>query len=105
MQWGFPTGMDTVAIRYLSGPNWEIQPFIVDLQPGAQLEGLRHAGDEFIHCLSGEPTLVVNGVSYPLAPGDTVTLPSRANHSYVNPGDQPARLIGGARHYASSPHD
>jgi transcriptional regulator with XRE-family HTH domain len=91
----FPTGMDTVAIHYLSGPSWGVQPFKVDLQPGARLEGLRHLGDEFIHCLVGTPTVVVDDIEYPLRPGDTVTLPSRATHSYLNPAQEPARLIGG----------
>lgn len=91
----FPTGLDTVAVRYLSSPSWAVQPFRVDLDPGARLEDLRHPGDEFLHCLAGEPTIVVDGRPYPLAVGDTVVVPSETTHSYFNLTPSAATLVGG----------
>lgn len=97
----FPGDGEAVTIRYLSSPSWEVQPFLVDLAPSGTLEDLRHPGDEFIHCLSGMPTVVVDGSAHLMHPGDTVTLPSRATHSYINSADIPARLIGAVRRYGA----
>ncbi|HEX5193743.1 MAG TPA: cupin domain-containing protein [Solirubrobacteraceae bacterium] len=97
----FPGDGEAVRIRYLSSPSWEIQPFLVDLAPAGTLEDLRHPGDEFIHCLTGLPTVVVDGTAHLMHPGDTITLPSRATHSYINSADAPAQLIGGVRRYAA----
>lgn len=91
----FPTGMDTIAIRYLSSPSWGVQPFLVDLMPAAKFEDLRHPGDEFIHCLTGTPTVVVDGKPHPLQPGDTIVVPSEMSHSYFNLTSEPATVIGG----------
>jgi transcriptional regulator with XRE-family HTH domain len=90
----FPTGMDSVDIRYMASPSWEVQPFRVQLEPGARFEDLRHPGDEFIHCLEGNPTMVIDGASYPMDPGDTVVVPSEHVHSYFNKTNSRAIVVG-----------
>ncbi len=50
----------------------------------------------------GAPTIVIDGNRFAMKPGDTVMLPSRAEHGYMNPGRTTARLIGAARHITES---
>ena len=92
-----PTESDDVSISYLSSPSWSMQPFLVRLQPGAHLESLSHSAEEFVHCMSGSPTIVVSGREYPMAPGDTLFLRASAKHAYVNDTRGIAILLGAVR--------
>lgn len=86
-----------VEVVYIPAPEWSAQPFTVRLKPGARLEDIAHAGEEFFHCVSGNPTVEVNGHRYELQPGDTVFVPPRARHSYANAGPTDAVFLGAAR--------
>jgi transcriptional regulator with XRE-family HTH domain len=89
-----PHGSDDAEVRYLSSPSWQMQPFLVRLEPGSELASLAHAGEEFIHCVSGTPAMVVDTTTYPLTPGDTLFLPEYVHHSYSNYGKKTATLVG-----------
>jgi quercetin dioxygenase-like cupin family protein len=90
-----------VDVVYIPAPDWSAQPFMVTLKPGAHMDDIAHTGQEFLHCLSGNPKVEVNGRAYELRPGDTVFIPRRAQHSYSNPGRGNAVILGAARRAAS----
>lgn len=99
-----PRAGDEVIVSYLASPSWTMQPFLVRLLPGAHLDSLSHAAEEFLHCVSGQPTMIVGGEKRPLSPGDTLFLPPHAEYSYTNPGAQPAVLVGAVRREKSGDH-
>jgi quercetin dioxygenase-like cupin family protein len=88
------TNVEGVEIRYLASPSWTMEPFRVQLEPGASLTGLSHASEEFIHCIEGHTTLVVGDESHNVGPGDTLLVPPLAEHAYVNDSDGVVILIG-----------
>lgn len=91
-----PSSAPGADVRYLSTASWPIQPFLVTLAPGGRLEGLAHAGAEFIHGLEGTTTMLVNGERFELNPGDTLVIPERVEHAYLNETDATVRIVGGA---------
>ncbi len=92
-----PSSPPGVEVRYLSTASWPIQPFVVTLAPGGRLDGLAHAGAEFIHGLEGTTTMLVNGDRFELNPGDTLVIPEEVEHSYLNETDATSRIVGGAQ--------
>lgn len=92
-----PTNVEGVEILYLASPSWPMEPFLVRLEPGAQLTGLRHAAEEFVHCVEGHPTLHVGAFEQAMAPGDTISVPSLAEHAYINASTEKALLVGAVR--------
>lgn len=90
-----PRTRNDPKVTYLTSPSWQLQPFRIEIAPGARLEGLSHAGEEFIHCIEGGTiTMTINGRDWKLAPGDTVVVPPRANHSYRNDSRRLAVAVG-----------
>lgn len=92
-----PRAGDDVVVAYLSSPSWSMQPFLVKLHSGARLESLAHNVEEFLYCIEGRPQMTVAGDVRDMAPGDTLFLPAHVEHSYANPGKEPAVLIGAIR--------
>jgi transcriptional regulator with XRE-family HTH domain len=92
-----PHPVDGVEVSYLSSPSWTMQPFLVRLRPGASLESLTHATEEFVHCVRGTPTMVVMGQVKELRPGDTLVLPAHSEHTYMNGGSEEAVFVGAVR--------
>ena len=89
-----PSSSEGVEVRYLSSPSWRMQPFLVRLAPGHDLDALAHRGEEFVHCMEGSPTMTVDGQPHPMKPGDTLFIPEYAEHSYTNTGSADAVLVG-----------
>jgi quercetin dioxygenase-like cupin family protein len=81
-------------VIYLTSPSWQLQPFRIEVEPATKLEGLSHAGEEFIHCIAGVLTMTISGREWELHPGDTVVVPPRAQHAYRNDRDVLAVGIG-----------
>jgi mannose-6-phosphate isomerase-like protein (cupin superfamily) len=104
-QYSFPTGIPGVELNYLASPSWAMQPFHIVLQPGARLDSLRHAGEEFIYCQQGRTVLTVAGRDYTLQAGDTIYLPGGSDHTYSNPGKQVTHLLGGTMRTAGPSRD
>lgn len=44
-----PRDEDDVEVIYLASPSWSMQPFKVELGPGATLDSLAHPTEEFVH--------------------------------------------------------
>lgn len=92
-----PHASDEVVVSYLASPSWSMQPFLVQMQPGASLAGLSHPGEEFLFCLEGGPTMIVNGEERTLGAGDTLYLPAHVEHTYANHSGAVAVLVGAVR--------
>lgn len=81
-------------VVYLTSPSWQLQPFRIEIEPGASLNSLSHAGEEFIHCVAGEVEMTVTGRTWTLSTGDTIVIPPRAQHAYRNAGTSLAIVVG-----------
>jgi len=93
-----PTDSDDVIVTYLSSASWTMQPFLVRLAPGSHLDSMAHGSEEFVHCVSGAPTIIVDDVDeYAMSPGDTLFLHSGTKHTYLNDTRAVAELVGAVR--------
>ncbi|CAH2903775.1 MAG: Transcriptional regulator, MerR family [uncultured Paraburkholderia sp.] len=64
------------------------------LQPGAESSGFyAHKGEEFIHVLSGEFHISLDGVENSLKPGDSVAFESQRPHAWRAGNDEPTILV------------
>ena len=82
---GRAQGLSKIGIHY------EIQP------PGSR-SSFPHAEseeDEFVYVLKGRPDVWIDGVLYPLEPGDSVAFPAGTGiaHSFLNNSDEDMHLI------------
>lgn len=84
-----------VTVDYLPVPVAAIQPFRLTLQPGATLGDLRHATEEFFHCVEGKATLTIDGESFRITAGDTAYVPANTPHAWDNPHGTRCLLTGG----------
>ena len=89
-----PRSHSDPKVTYLTSPSWQIQPFRIEIEPGASLESLAHAGEEFIHCVAGRVEMTITGRVWTLETGDTIVVPPRAQHAYRNDGDELAVVVG-----------
>jgi quercetin dioxygenase-like cupin family protein len=89
-----PRSQGDPKVTYLTSPSWQIQPFRIEIDPGASLESLAHAGEEFIHCVAGAVEMTIAGRAWILEAGDTIVVPPRSQHAYRNHGDVPAVVVG-----------
>lgn len=97
-----PSSMPGAEVQYLATASWPIQPFLVTLAPSARLEGLAHAGTEFVHGIEGSMTMIVDGARYDVTPGDTLVIPEQVEHAYLNETSAAARVIGGVQRPAET---
>ena len=60
----------------------------IEVAPGHLMKGMPHAPGtkEYFHCIAGEFTIKVSGVSYMVKKGDTLAFPGQASHHYFNDG-------------------
>jgi len=56
----------------------------LELDAGAKVPVHRDPTEEFIHVLAGSGSMVIDGVTYPVRPGDTVYMPANAEVSFEN---------------------
>ncbi|WP_344973149.1 XRE family transcriptional regulator [Streptosporangium fragile] len=84
-----PDGRYTV----LSGPQAGVSVMRVELPPGRQSEEARHAGEEWLHVLSGSARFVLDGEPILLEEGDAVHFDSGRPHSLANDGGGTATVL------------
>jgi len=90
-----PSGEAGVALLLLATHSSNVsQPFIVELAPKTQLDGLAHSGDEWIICAGGTVRVRVADAENSLSEGDSLFYPGRLTHGYYNEGSEPVRLYG-----------
>jgi transcriptional regulator with XRE-family HTH domain len=73
--------------RFSTGmPHAGSEPFITRFEPGANSgkAPIVFPGREFIYCLEGQITYIIDGKTYPLAPGDSLIFDAYTPHSWRN---------------------
>lgn len=66
---------------------------LVQLEPGAQVEGHRHPFEESFFVLEGNPLVAIADKRYALRPHDFGLVPFGAGHAWSNPSQTPALIL------------
>ena len=76
-------------------PRMGSEPFITRLEPSANsgADPVIYGGRQFIYCLEGHITYVVEGEAYPLAPGDSLIFDAYTPHSWKNTAATSSRAL------------
>jgi DNA-binding transcriptional MerR regulator/mannose-6-phosphate isomerase-like protein (cupin superfamily) len=84
-----------VTVEQLADGQTLMEPQLFTIEPGASSEGsYRHAGEEFVFVVEGAFEVVLNDHErHLLRLGDSLYYPSSVDHSWRNPGREPARVI------------
>jgi transcriptional regulator with XRE-family HTH domain len=73
---------------------YEMEPIIIDLQPGGQSEiDDPHPGEEFGYVLDGQITLVINKKRYVIRKGETFYYLANKEHYLLNNSNQNAKVL------------
>jgi mannose-6-phosphate isomerase-like protein (cupin superfamily)/DNA-binding XRE family transcriptional regulator len=70
-----------------------VEPFIVDIEAGAEQAKSVHEGEEFIYVLSGELRMEYGDESYSLSPGDSIYYDSIVPHRLSSAGEEVLRIL------------
>ncbi|MDR2476997.1 MAG: cupin domain-containing protein [Treponema sp.] len=70
-----------------------MEPFIVDIEPGAVQEKSAHEGEEFIHVLQGNLSLEYGASAETLKAGDSVYYDSIVPHRVLSADSQPVKIL------------
>jgi quercetin dioxygenase-like cupin family protein/DNA-binding XRE family transcriptional regulator len=89
---GAPQGLNFRALAADKGGR-HMEPFIVDIEPGAVQEKSTHEGEEFIHVLSGRLSLEYGKDTSVLEAGDSVYYDSIVPHRVVSADKKPVRIL------------
>jgi transcriptional regulator with XRE-family HTH domain len=75
--------------------NRAVEPFLVTLEPntGSGPQPIVHTGFEFVFCLQGRLTYMIDAVAYVLNPGDSLLFESHLPHCWRNNETQQAQAI------------
>jgi len=76
-------------------PRFGAEPFIVTLGPHADSgkTPIVHTGREFVYCLEGKLTYIVDTETYLLESGDSLLFEAYLPHRWKNSGDTPSRNL------------
>ena len=66
---------------------------LCSLGAGGRIDTHFHSFEESFYVVSGEPTLVLNGRSYPLSPGTCGLVPVGVPHAWIGPASGEARWL------------
>jgi transcriptional regulator with XRE-family HTH domain len=99
----FVTGLPEAPVKGRQGLNFRalaadkngrhMEPFIVDIEPGAHQDKSAHEGEEFIHVLEGYLSLEYGAVSQTLNAGDSVYYDSIVPHRVLSADSRPVRIL------------
>jgi len=75
--------------------NRAVEPFLVTLEPKTDSgpQPIVHTGFEFVFCLQGRLTYMIDAVAYVLNPGDSLLFESHLPHCWQNNETQQAQAI------------
>ena len=76
-------------------PRYGAEPLIVSLNPGAGSgkTSIVHTGREFVYCLNGPITYIIDTKSYTLEEGDSLLFEAYLPHRWHNPGTTLVRAV------------
>jgi len=69
-----------------------MEPFFIEIAPGASAPPSSHEGEEFIVCVEGRLQVVYAGKTHHLEPGDSIYYNSVIPHDVSAEGPEPARI-------------
>lgn len=71
------------------------QPYLVTMEPRASSgrTPIVHTGHEFVFCLEGQLTYIIEGNLYQLEPGDSLLFEAYLPHCWQNVGQAPSRSL------------
>ena len=75
-------------------PDWHMDPFKIELAPGAQEAFSSHEGEELIICTKGKVRIDYGEETTVLEPGDTAYYNSVVKHCVRAAGDEQAEIYG-----------
>ncbi len=88
---------DAVSARQLTPPDFDAaaEVYLIEVMPGKKLPAhfFVHKGEETGHMLSGTLKVVTHSQSYLVGPGDTLYFKTTVPEQWINPGDEPARIL------------
>jgi len=72
-----------------------VQPFFVTLEPhaGSGTQSTVHTGYEFVYCLKGRVTYIIQDRAYLLEPGDSLLFESHLPHHWQNVESEPSQVL------------
>ncbi len=72
-----------------------VQPFFVTLEPhaGSGTQPTVHTGYEFVYCLQGRVTYIIQDRAYLLEPGDSLLFESHLPHHWQNVESEPSQVL------------
>lgn len=76
-------------------PRFGAEPLIVTLNPGADSgeNPIVHTGREFVYCIDGHVTYIVNSQKYTLDPGDSLVFEAYLPHQWKNSDSASSRIL------------
>ncbi len=75
-------------------PHLGAEPILVTLQHSQHIpKDVAHAGREFVYCLDGQVTCVIDGKKYKLSTGDSLLFDASLPHHWENIRTDPSRLL------------
>jgi quercetin dioxygenase-like cupin family protein len=77
----------------LSGPGSTIAVIRVEVEPGKSTKDAKHAGEEWLHVLSGDVLFRLDGKDISLGAGDSLHFDSSKVHRLTNKSEQPATVL------------
>ncbi|WP_420593878.1 helix-turn-helix domain-containing protein [Deinococcus sp.] len=82
-------------VRSLAGRGeaLQLEPLLIQIEPGFTSAPSSHLGEEFLHVLSGRLALHVGEECFDLSAGDSAQHPSTTPHAWANPGEQETTLL------------
>jgi DNA-binding transcriptional MerR regulator/quercetin dioxygenase-like cupin family protein len=89
-------GVEGVIVKSLvARKNTGISPMLYTIEPGAgRAEPSVHTGEEFVYVLRGAVSFFLNdGQEFELSAGDSLSFHSREPHSWINRGNEEAKLL------------
>jgi transcriptional regulator with XRE-family HTH domain len=90
----FPHSRTKIEILIPQSPENQLDARLATIYPGGNSEGeYKHPGEEFGLVLKGILDLVIEGVTYKLAEGDSFHFSSIRNHRFSNPGDRETLVV------------
>lgn len=73
----------------------ELEPFLITIEPGygSGDRMVMHSGHEFVYCVRGELTYVIDYQEYTLEAGDFLVFEAHLPHRWINSGSENAELL------------
>jgi mannose-6-phosphate isomerase-like protein (cupin superfamily)/transcriptional regulator with XRE-family HTH domain len=89
---GSPQGLVFHALAADKGGR-HMEPFVVDIEPGADQTKSSHEGEEFMYVLDGTLAVEYGETAFTLGVGDSIYYDSIVPHRVLSGGEKPARIV------------